>query len=68
MDSPHVIDPATNRPVFQFDFGGIKVSDSNPFNNVGAIEFLKFINQERTLENYFTIQVPSRAIEFKNNV
>ena len=61
MDSPSITDPVTDRPLFQFDFGGIKVSNSNPFNNVGAIEFLKFLNQEITLKNYFKIQIPTRA-------
>ena len=53
IDSPHIWDPVTDRPLFQFDIGGIKVSNSNTFKNVGAIEFLKFLNQEITLENYF---------------
>ena len=60
--------PNVENPLFHFDFGGINITESHPFHNVAAIEFLKFLNQELTLENYFKLQVLIRAMEFKNNV
>ena len=51
-----------------FDFGGIKIKERRPFNNRGAIELLKFLNQEVNLQNYFYLQVPRFDIIFEDNV
>ena len=39
---------------------------TSPVYNEDAIEFLKFLNQEITLENYFNLHVPRQVIEFTN--
>jgi len=51
-----------------FDFGGIQIKYYHPFNNRGAIELLKFLNQEVNLKNYFHIQVPRFEMVFEDNV
>ena len=64
----HLKGPNDENPFFHFDFVGINITESHPFHNVAALKLLKFWNQELTLENYFKLQVPTRAMEFKNNV
>ena len=59
-----------------FDFGSFTCfigfhnfcgfSITSPVYNEDAIEFLKFFNQEITLENYFSLHVPRQVYEFNN--
>ena len=63
-------------PMANLDFGSFSgISGFNnfcgsaitaPVYNEDAIEFLKFFNQEITLENYFNLHVPRQVIEFNN--